>query len=163
MAKPTQEELKELFTYYPLSGLLLRKKCTCNRHKLGELVGGSRADGYCQVMVKSVKYLVHHIVWVMEYGVWPTGHIDHINREPNDNRLANLREVTPSQNNQNTGMSSRNTSGHKGVGWHAPMSMWRARIKVDRKDKHLGYFKNREAAAAAYVDAKRIYHPTAPV
>lgn len=77
--------------------------------------------------------------------------IDHIRTEQTlDNRRANLRRATASQNAANRGIPKHNTSGFKGVSFDGCARKWRATIKVDRKQKWLGYHKDKEAAARAY-------------
>lgn len=81
--------------------------------------------------------------------------IDHINGDKLDNRKANLRIVTPSQNCMNRRISSVNTSGYKGVCWRENTAgrNWCATIYKDYKQYHLGYFSTKIEAAKAY-DAK---------
>lgn len=70
--------------------------------------------------------------------------IDHINRNPWDNRLCNLNIVSSFENAQN----KRSVSNNKkvGVNFDTNKNMWRARINVKGKDKHLGYFNTYEEA-----------------
>ena len=77
---------------------------------------------------------------------------DHANGNGLDNRRANLRESTRAQNAANRRMHVTNPSGFKGVRRRAdnPKSPWTARICVDRKERHLGYFATAEEAARAY-------------
>ena len=84
--------------------------------------------------------------------------VDHINGNGLDNRRVNLREATHSQNQWNRGPSCRNTSGFKGVGWHKARREWRARIKVEGRDIHLGWFGSALDAARAYDEAAATYH-----
>ena len=72
--------------------------------------------------------------------------VDHINRNRLDNRKENLRFVTSTQNNINMGVCKINTSGYKGVNWDKRRQKWRARIKLHRKEIHLGYFETKEEA-----------------
>jgi hypothetical protein len=74
--------------------------------------------------------------------------IDHKNRNTLDNRKENLRECTYSENNINCGIKKNNTSGFKGVNKHA--NKWRAYIKYNNKQIHLGTFENIIEAALAY-------------
>lgn len=84
---------------------------------------------------------------------------DHIqSRRTLDNREANLRSATPSQNSMNRKMQANNTSGLRGVMWHKRIKMWQAAIRVNRKAIHLGYFSTKEAAYAAYCSAALKYH-----
>ena len=81
---------------------------------------------------------------------------DHINRNKLDNRQANLRTVTRSQNFMNINPRKNNTSGVKGVQRHA--EGWMARIKLNYKTIYLGYFKRFEDAVTARKNAELIYH-----
>ncbi|MEG9430762.1 HNH endonuclease [Terriglobus sp. ADX1] len=76
--------------------------------------------------------------------------IDHINRDPLDNRLGNLRGCTFQQNSANRSLNRNNTSGAKGVFKVAGYNRWRACIRVAKRTHHLGYFPSAEEAAAAY-------------
>lgn len=165
MSQPilTQEYLRSLFDYNAETGVFTRLVCTANRHKVGEAVGHSAARGYRQAMAAGKKYMVHQLVWMWVYGYLPPNDIDHINRNRSDNRLANLREVTRSENNHNMGISRANWSGYTGVAWDKSRCLWLASIKADGKQHHLGRFKTPQAASAAYLAAKAVYHPTAPL
>ena len=93
--------------------------------------------------------------------------VDHINRDTLDNRRANLRIVTASQNNWNQRLlPAHNTSGYRGVSQvicHCVSRRydevkWQATINVKKRMIHLGYFASREAAAHAYDRAAKMYH-----
>ena len=81
--------------------------------------------------------------------------IDHLNGDGLDNRRANLRQATPSQNAANAAVRADSTSGFKGVGWHEIRKRWRARVMCNGKSRSLGYFDNPEEAARAYDSAAR--------
>jgi hypothetical protein len=72
--------------------------------------------------------------------------IDHINNDKTNNNVNNLRWVTQQQNQFNMGLSKSNRSGIKGVSFDKRENKWRARITIDNKDIHLGYFNNIEDA-----------------
>lgn len=76
--------------------------------------------------------------------------VDHINRDKKDNRISNLREVTPSQNQANRGLDSHNTSGYKGVSFDKKAKKYRAYVRKDGKTYNLGFYTEREQAAKAY-------------
>tara|TARA_R110000824_G_scaffold396554_1_gene598108 strand:- start:1212 stop:1535 length:324 start_codon:yes stop_codon:yes gene_type:complete len=78
--------------------------------------------------------------------------VDHINRNPLDNRKSNLRICTNAENSYNTGPQKNNTSGYKGVSWRKDAKKWTAYIGHAPKS-HLGYFDTPEEAAKAR-DAK---------
>jgi HNH endonuclease/AP2 domain len=85
--------------------------------------------------------------------------VDHINGNGLDNRRANLRDATKSQNQQNRKRPNKNNkSGYKGVYWHGTASKWVAAITVESKFHGLGLYEKKEEAALAYnVAALRLY------
>jgi hypothetical protein len=74
--------------------------------------------------------------------------VDHINRDPLDNRISNLRLVNRTTNNRSKRVSGK--SRFPGVSWHKQKRKWRAQITVDRKQIHLGLFACEQDAARAY-------------
>ena len=80
---------------------------------------------------------------------------DHKDHDKLNNQRANLRLCTRTENNCNAQKPHTNTSGYKGVGFHKQTGKWRARIKINRKEKHLGLFADALNAAYAYDDAAR--------
>ncbi len=85
---------------------------------------------------------------------------DHRNLDRSDNRRANLRLATPSQNRMNRRRlkSLNKTSRWKGVGWCKDRAKWRARIRVNKRLIHLGRFANEIDAAKVYNNAAIKYH-----
>lgn len=85
----------------------------------GRRLNGKGVPGRCGVTIGKWRiYSVHRIIWQMFHGDIPEGMvIDHINGDPWDNRITNLRLVTQKQNVQNAKKSKRNTSGATGIRW----------------------------------------------
>ncbi|MFI5473137.1 HNH endonuclease [Streptomyces cacaoi] len=83
-------------------------------------------------------------------------YVDHVNGNGLDNRRANLRAATASQNQANQRMRRDNRSGFRGV-QHAPGDRWRALLIAKGQRISLGYYDAREDAARAY-DAAAIDH-----
>lgn len=83
--------------------------------------------------------------------------VDHANRDRLDNRRENLRIASRSQNTANSIMSSRNTSGYKGVHFRKEQNRWRAFICVNKKGISLGQYATAEEAAHAYNEAASKY------
>jgi hypothetical protein len=82
---------------------------------------------------------------------------DHKDCNPFNNRKENLRPATKSQNATNRSKQSNNTSGVVGVYWHNRDQIWGARIGVNKKNIHLGYFVDKENAIKARLNAEVKY------
>lgn len=78
-------------------------------------------------------------------------YVDHINNDKLNNDIKNLRWVTKKENAQNSKLSSKNTSGIKGVFFNKERQNWKAAIKIDGINIHLGYFKSIEDAKNARI------------
>lgn len=153
------DELNSLFILDPEKGILRWRIFRSSMAEAGQVVGSKSGNGYLQVKIKSrVPYLVHRVIWAMHYGEWPTGSVDHINRDVADNRIENLRMATASENSRNRKLHSTNTSGYKGVVWVARVKKWRSQIIIHGVYKHLGYFSEKQDAIDAYSAGSALYH-----
>ena len=104
-----------------------------------------------------IRVFVHNIIWCMRYGEWPTKTVDHVNRNPLDNRKENHRLASSDQQGQNRSMMKSNTSGVTGVVFHSRDKKWQATIMVKGKAIRLYYGDNFEDAIAARKQAEREY------
>ena len=149
-------DLQERYAYDPESGLLIRKVRT-KLNAVGTAAGTTRTDGYVCLYLRGSWIMAHQAAWVLHYGRFPTGEIDHINGDRSDNRLVNLRDVPPTYNKQNIRRPlARSHLQVLGVGKHG--NKFRARIVVANKLVHLGLFATPELAHQAYIEAKRKHH-----
>ena len=119
--------------------------------------GSLRKTGYLYCELNRKKIGLHRVVWMVVHGEYPDQCIDHINGNPGDNKVSNLRHVTHAVNQQNQrGPNSANTSGFMGVSKDG--NFFKSSISIDGKLKYLGSFVTPELAHAAYISAKRNLH-----
>jgi len=161
----TQERLKELLHYDQDIGVFVRKVRTANRVRVGDKAGCIQAlpngKSYSRISIDGNLHYAHRLAWLWNHGELPPHEIDHINGDGTDNRLCNLRSATSSENSRNRRLHSNNASGTCGVYWYEPSRKWVARIMVDSKLLHLGYFEDIDDAIAARKEAEieHGYHP----
>lgn len=150
----TQELVKDLFEYR--DGKLYWKKCH-RKDFNGTEAGCLNNTGYLRVKITKAGYLVHRLIYLMHHGRLPVM-IDHINGNPLDNRIDNLREASSPQNQYNAKVRKDNLSGIKGVGWNKNKKKWIVRIRINGKRKHLGCFDDLELAELVIIEARNKYH-----
>lgn len=159
MNKINSTLLREILNYDPDTGIFTWKKKICKRIIVGNTAGCLR-NGYISINIFGKRYPAHRLALMYVYGHCDSQDVDHINGIKNDNKISNLRFATRSENKQNRlSVQPNNKSGYTGVDWHKASNGWRSTITIMGKQKHLGTFKNKEDAYAAYVEAKRKLHP----
>lgn len=158
-AELTQEKLRSLLGYDPLTGLFSRRSedCSVIRPK-------PNAGGYLRIFVDGKLHYAHRLAWLYVNGSFPPSQIDHVNLDKSDNRIANLRLATQQENSQNFPKTKRNTSGIPGVHWCKRDGKWCARIRIGNGLRlTIGYYDELSDAAVAVADAKARYHKFNPV
>lgn len=152
----TPERARELIDYDPVTGVFTRKLRGRGSLKPHKVAGSMNQKGYIYVTINSTKFSAHRLAWFMVHGEWPPNEIDHINRVPSDNRIANLRLATRTENGQNRRLHANNTSGARGC--IRSGRKWVAQICINGKGYHLGSFNCIKAASSAYETAARMTH-----
>lgn len=162
--------LKECFVYEVETGYLYWKYRPDHHFKNNKALGwnamwaGKKAgyliSGYENVKLSYKPYRMNRLVWWLHNEVEPTKGmiVDHINNNILDNRIENLRLCTVTENSQNRGASSSNTSGFKGVTWSKKSNKWQAQIRSNNKSIWLGYHDTPELAHSAYCIASTELH-----
>ncbi|WMX18811.1 hypothetical protein [Escherichia phage vB_EcoP_PAS7] len=127
------------------------------RVKVGEpaLISLSKTN-YYRGKFQQKNLLAHRVVYYLATGIEPPAMLDHTDGNRQNNNPDNLRAVTARENNHNRHAC-------KGYHWRSNRNHWCAQIHVDGKEIYLGSFQTEAEARAAYLEGKRIYHPSAPV
>lgn len=155
----THQILLELLAYVGETGQFVARIAR-GAAPMGKVVGTVTKDGYCWITIDRVQYPAGRLAWFYVYGQWPDGEIDHKDTNPSNNRIENLRDVTPTVNKQNKrrAQAGKKYSPLLGAQWCKQAGKWKSSIRVSGRTKHLGFFPSDEAAAGAYVEAKRKFH-----
>lgn len=155
------EYVRACFKYFPSTGRLVWRTrpeehfvslnaCAVWNSKHADKVAGSpNSRGYLSTKIQGTLYQNHRLAWVLSYGVWPSDQIDHINGDPSDNRITNLRTVSNTANQRNRKRNQNNSSGVNGVYFHSRDKIWGAFIREAGRVRHLGSFPTFEDAAEA--------------
>jgi hypothetical protein len=144
MRNVNTEILHSLFEY---RDNLLYNKITRSPTAVKGRVSGSfnKTSGYMRVCVYGVTYGLSRIVWMFHNGDIPDGmQIDHIDRNPLNNAIENLRCVTPQVNEWN--------KAHKNVNFEK--GKWRARVQKDGKHYNYGLYNFKDDAIKAAQEGK---------
>ena len=149
----THERLKELLAYNPKTGKFYHRT-TRGRGLMGLEAGSAIGDGYFRVRVDQTNYLTHRLAWFYVHGYLPENQIDHIDRDPGNNRIDNLREVSQVCNLRNCGNPVDNTSGVKGV-CRRRGRKWHVQIAVYGHRYHIGYFDDFDEAVCYRLAAEQ--------
>lgn len=141
------QTLRDQVAYDPQTGVFTRLRA--NRSvKVGDVMGSKLRDGYLIASVGGKRHLLHRLAWLHYFGEWPSGDLDHINRDKADNRISNLRAADRSQNSWNRGYSNAGNK-HGVAGVNAHKKGFRATIKVRGKQIVSKTYRSVAEAAAA--------------
>ena len=159
----TQSRVKELLDYDPLTGVFTYKTLR-GRMTGGSVAGALHKHGYRHIKIDNKLYKEHVLAWLYVNGVFPSGHIDHIDHDKANNAISNLRDVNRMGNLQNQIKShSNNKTGFLGVSLKKRSGKYLAQIQVAKKVIFIGHFDTPEEAHIAYVQAKRNLHSTCSI
>lgn len=154
----TAERLRELLSYDEETGEFVWRVRRGGRAYAGTVAGTVMKIGYRHIRIGGKFHYAHRLAWFYVHGRWPTHQIDHVDRDRQNNRISNLREATNAENGRNSIAAPRNTSGFKGVSWHRNCEKWKAQIKYNGRQMHIGLFDSAEAAHDAYaIKAKKLH------
>ncbi len=143
----TQKECFELFLYQ--DGDLIRKS---NNKPMRSPTN----FGHFRARVKGRNYLVHRLIFLMHYGYLPK-QIDHIDGNPANNKIGNLREASQSQNMWNRNANTNSMSKTKGIRWHRS-GKYQVRLQVNKKSMYFGLYADLELAELVAIEARNKFH-----
>ena len=152
----TLERLKERLSYDPETGEW-RWKTARRKSLIGQVITHKEGSGYIQFPVEGKNYRASRLAWFYMTGEWPKGLVDHIDRDKTNDRWNNLRIATRSENKANGKTYVNNKLGVKCVtkAKKCRSKPYRARINIDGKAFHLGYFATPDEANVAYLNAAK--------
>ena len=157
---PSIEELRKVFRADFETGKLYRIQADGSGR---EVKGSDNGRGYLIVVFNNRNIRKHRLIFALATGRWPRGEIDHINHDKTDNRLSNLREVSPRDNCRNMPMNTRNKSGCSGVYYQTSSGRWLVKIGRYGTDtyEYLGLYEHLDDAIAARkaAEVRHGYHP----
>lgn len=156
MQELTQEYIKFLFNYE--NGKLYWKNKTSIKSsiKINDEAGNIEKHKYGRITINRRRYGIHCLIFLYHNGYYPKI-IDHIDNNPLNNNINNLREVTSSQNGMNRKSNKNSSSQYKGVSWRKERKHWKINICVNGENKYLGSSKSETNAALIYNKAATKY------
>jgi hypothetical protein len=126
-----------------------------NHQFAGCLAGWVKANGRREIKLDGRAYKAARIIWALHVGHGNFGQIDHIDGNPANNKLSNLRDVTARQNAQNRNVNVPNSSGIRNVTWHKQAKKWWVRITVEGVTRSFGLFDDLDEAVSAAEQKRR--------
>ena len=144
----TQERLKQVLQYNLETGEFTRIAKTGRKGRIGAVVGSRNSAGYIVITIDGKSAYAQRLAFLYMTGACPLI-VDHIDQNTSNNAWANLRPATKSLNAYNSRTPKSNSSGLKGVSWHASGRKWQAHCGP----RYLGLFPTKEDAHEAYLAA----------
>lgn len=154
----SHEYLTKVLEYEPESGVFIWKIRASQAVKPGDIAGSVNKNGYLFIKVGKYIYRAHRLAWFYFYGQWPpieNYQIDHIDGNRLNNSIKNLRLASNAKNARNHKLYSHNTSGVSGVHFAEASNKWKATIRYNGRNIHLGYYASFEDAVNARIVAEK--------
>lgn len=151
-----QKRFNEAFEYRD-GKLFWKINTNKSKNLIGKEAGCNKGHMYGTVMLDKKSHCVHRVIYCMHTGEWPQV-VDHINNDPKDHRIENLRAANHSTNNMNKPAQANNKSGCKNVCWSSVHKKWVVQIQVAGKRVFSKMFKDFEFAELVAIEARNKYH-----
>jgi len=146
----TTDLLKELFDYK--NGDLYWRLNMNSKCRKGDKAGAINSNGYLVITINGKKYMAHRLIWLWHGNELPKI-IDHIDNNPLNNKIENLRLATVASNGWNSKKRSDNTTGVSNVSWCNTYKKWVVQIYKNKKKHSARFFEFDDAVA--YAEEKR--------
>lgn len=158
-AKLSRDKVASALHYDPDTGEFTR----VSGPKRGKKAGYFNQKGRKRILIFGQVFLASRLAWLLYHGTWPEETVDHINGDPSDDRIVNLRLASESEQQWNKSVNRNNASSVKGVSFNkrraeAGLPPWEAYITIFYKRDHLGYFASLDEATQARQEAEMAYH-----
>lgn len=111
----SQSELRKWLSYEPTTGVWTWLKSRPNGRPVAGTVAGCYTRGRLVIRLNRVGHYAARLAWVYMTGAQPSGDVDHIDRDPSNERWSNLRDVTRSQNCMNKAVQANNSTGYRNI------------------------------------------------
>lgn len=158
MSDTSQKEILKYLSYSEETGLFTWK-VRRGRARKGDTAGTTDFAGYRHIRLNGKYHRAHRLAWIYVNGaIKHQKYIDHIDGNPSNNSISNLREVSQTENLQNS-FKLRGTTKAGLIGITLDHNKWLARIRVNGTRLTIGRFDSKEEAHTAYVEAKLKLHP----
>ena len=151
------EYISDNFKYHKDTGLVERFDLAEGVNRFGCLSKSTAHRSYLRFSVCDKKLYAHRIAYFLMENEMPTGEIDHIDGDGLNNKWANIRNVSHSENAKNQKKNINNKSGMVGVHLDTVNSKWYAQITVNKKPIFLGRYKEKGLAESARKNAEIKY------
>lgn len=152
MTKVSAKIVRKMLNYDQATGVFTWAVSPAQAVKAGRVAGFKHPSGHRYISICGKDYGAHRVAWLYVYGVWPKLHIDHIDGDPANNRISNLREVSRTENLQHARKARRGSrAGLLGVSYRNDSKKWQARIQRNKQSMSLGVFDSPEEAHLVYL------------
>lgn len=151
-------ELLSYIKYEPSLDKWFWKKKPSKKTLVGSEAGSTNESGYRSVCLNKKNYLLHRVTWFWYYGEVPH-QIDHLDGDPSNNKIDNLRIASHMINMQNKRKAMSNSeTGFLGVHYRKDRGIYYACINYNKQYKYLGSRNTPEEAYKLYLNAKQKLH-----
>lgn len=158
--KLSHSRLLEVLSYDSDTGEFRWKVSLAPRGPKGAVAGSRSASGRgrIEIRIDGELWLGHRLAWFYVHGHLPDGMLDHIDGNPSNNRISNIRAASLTENNRNRAKLAGSSSEWKGVSWNKGKNKWCASLMKAGKHVFRGYFHDEREAAEAYIFAALEHH-----